>query len=175
MMGVAKKKVALDILKGVCTEVENPEEAQVIVGALEEVLDAPGSLSAPEINIKKKLAIVRTPDFSIDLVNPIILEREDQIISFRETCPSFPIEFVNCLRYNKIVIRNGFSKKPLTFTGKSAIIVQHEIDHLEGKVLFDRAIKMAVVREGGEIKHRDYCPCGSKRRFGSCCEMKKTV
>jgi peptide deformylase len=170
MMSVAKKKVALGILKGNCEVVENPEEAQVIVGALEEVLGSDGSLSAPEINIKKQVAIIRTRNYSIDLINPAILERKNQLISFEEKCSSFEEDYVNCLRYRDIVVRNGFDGKVLTFSGEAAILVQHEVDHLSGKTFFDRAIKAALVRDGGNIHDKDPCPCGSRKRFWICCK-----
>lgn len=176
MMTALKKKVALELLKSPCKNIESLEEAEVFVGMLEVVLSEYGSefvgLAAPEVNVMKRAAIIRTVEFSINLINPVILETENRILSLGEKCTSFPDEFKNCLRWNKIVIRNGFDDKPLTFTEDQAILIQHEIDHLEGKVFHDRAVKMAVVREGGLIKFSDFCPCGSGKRFMSCCSRK---
>ena len=156
-MTAVKKKVALGILKSDCGDIGSPEEAEVLVRMLDVVLGEHGpefiGLSAPEVNVMKRAAIIRTVEFSINLINPVILETGDKILSFKETCTSFPDEFANCLRWDKIVIQNGFDKNPLTFTGIQAILIQHEIDHLNGKVFYDRAIKMAVVREGGWDEH----------------------
>ena len=155
-----------------CESVESIEEAQVLVAVLESNLGKYEHLSAPEINLQKKVAIIRTSDFSIDLINPIILSEEDPIISFGETCSSFPHSFANCFRYNKIKLQNGIKKKELILEGISAILVQHEVDHLNSISIKSRLIKMAIVREGGKIIENNLCFCGSKRKFVSCCKKK---
>jgi len=170
-MKVEKKKVVLDVLRSPCVDIETHEESEVVIRMLEVVLTEKSSftsVAAPEANILKRAAIIRTPEFSIDLINPIILTGVDKVLSFSEKCISFD-ESVNCLRWSEITIENGLKREKLTLSGLSAILVQHEIDHLEGKVFFDRAIKMAVVREGGKIKLSGHCPCGSGKVFSTCC------
>lgn len=167
-----KKKVALDILRNPCVPIQTQEEAEVTLKFLETVIGINQSLSAPEVNIYRQAAIIRTPDFSMDLVNPVIVSAYKKIVSYQEVCPSFPFEPQNCWRYTHIVLHTGIERKEITLSGEEAILVQHEIDHLNGKVFFDRAIKVAVVRDGGKIQAKDFCPCGSKKRFTQCCQQK---
>jgi len=107
--------------------------------------------------------------FEIELVNPVILKSEGNIITFHEPCFSFPHLELNCLRNERIVIQNGLKPREVELDGPPAVMVQHVIDHLSGKIFHDRKIKLALVREGGKIKPRDFCPCSSKKRFAYCC------
>jgi peptide deformylase len=159
-----------------CSKISNLEEGEVIIRLLESFLkESPGysSISAPQVNVMKDVAIVRHPEFRIDLINPVIIKHsEDKVISYSERCLSFTLERVNCMRWSEIEIKNGFSDTPIKLDGLVAAYVQHEIDHLNGKLLKDRAIRMAVVREGGLLKKADFCPCGSRDRFYECCRLR---
>ena len=174
-MPTPRKKLTKDDLNKECSKVSSVEEAEVIVRLLESTLKElafHSSISAPQVNVMKQVAVIRHPEFRIDLVNPIIISHsEDKYISYSERCLSFPLEMVNCMRWKDIVIKNGFSDTPIKLDGLVAAYVQHEIDHFNGKLLRDRAIRMAVVREGGLLKKADFCPCGSKDRFYECCRM----
>lgn len=173
MKALSKKEVALEILRSKCVEVEQQAEADVLVGLLEAILKDCDiqyySISAPEANVLKKVAIIRHPNLNINLINPKILSKTNRIVSYKESCPAFPNQKINCFRYNDIVLQNGFSGEKLTLSGLPAILVQHEVDHLNGRLFFDNSIRLALVREGGIIKAGDFCPCGSKQRFSLCC------
>lgn len=169
-----EKQIATEILKkGGCHDVETQEEAEVLIRALESVLQELRfpSISAPEINVRKKAAIIRTFDFEINLINPIIVARSDPYIAFQEVCPSFPNKVFNCIRYRKITLQNGLAERIVEFEGNKAVFVQHEVDHIYGRIFHDRAVKMVVARENGSILENDFCPCGSKKRFFECCKM----
>ena len=171
-MTTARKQVALEVLRCKCSDIESLEEANVIIRLLEYVAkDYPGeclTVTAPELNVMKKVAIIRTPDIEIDLVNPKIIAKSGDIISFKENCFSFS-ESLNCRRYNKITLQNGFDSKETVLTGNSAILVQHAVDHLGGLLYFDKTIKLAIIRNHGKILPKDFCPCGSQERFTKCC------
>jgi peptide deformylase len=173
-MGLIKENIVVQPPRRICEDVGSPEEAEVLVGMLEVVLTG-SSVSAPEISLFKKAAIIRSPDFSIDLINPVITKAENKIISYNEECFSFPGKNVNCIRWNEIELQNGFDKKRLIFTGKSAILIQHEMDHFNEMTFYDRAIKLAIVKEGGEIRFNSFCPCGSKKRFVLCCMRNQSI
>lgn len=162
-------------------EIKSPEEAEVIISVLRDYIRKSeygpsfATIAAPEIDIFKNVAIVRDSlycDFSIELINPRIIKAENKVISFMETCISFPSETYNCIRWNDIVLQNGLDKKELTFSGLPAIMIQHAVDHLSGETFHDRSIKAAVVREGGLIRQNNSCPCGSRKRFSECCAKK---
>jgi peptide deformylase len=175
MKSLQKQKVALEVLKSPCKDVEVEGEAKVVVSLLESILKDYGkrfiSISAPETNILKRVAIIRTPELSLDLINPKIIEKSGRLISFKESCISFPENTLNCFRHETIVIENGFNKELIKFKDYAALMVQHEIDHLNGSIFHDRKICLAVVRPGGKIFPKDFCPCGSKKRFSACCQM----
>ncbi len=161
-------------LRAKCVEVLTPEEAEISVRSLEAALKAHGkklvSLSCPEINIAKQVAIIRTPNLKLDLINPRIVHAEKRVLSYQETCASFPDTTYNCWRYQKIVLETGFKNRTrVEYTGQVAFLIQHEVDHLNGKLVPDRRIRTALARENGEIKDRDYCPCASRKRFYECC------
>lgn len=159
-------------LRCTASAVQTIEEAKVLIRALESAIGNKNSLSAPEVGTTTAIAIIRTPEFSIDLINPIILVKEVPVLSFGEQCFSFPGKTLNCIRYNHIILRNGLKGDPLELTGCSAILAQHQIDHLQGIVFQDRAIKVAEVHENGFIGLDDFCPCGNKKSFARCCMLR---
>jgi peptide deformylase len=169
-----KENTAFEVLKGKCSPVATKEEAEVLVKLLEaSFTDRPYDLiTAPEINIRKRVAIVRSPNLSIDLVNPEIISKSDKVISYQEVCISFPTNYYNCMRYNKITIVNAFNKKELIFEAQDSFLIQHAIEHLDGTLVQERTIQFALVRERGIIADKDHCPCGSKEKFFRCCKMK---
>jgi len=175
-MNALKKSVALKTLRGRCSSIEFPQEAEVVIRLLESVLSQSRdfhSLSAPEVNLFKTAAIVRSPEFSIDLINPKIIRKEERVNSLDERCRSFAEDYVTCFRYNKITLVNGFNEDTIELSGYSALLVQHEVDHLNGILYYDRAISLALVRENGMLKTSDYCPCGSKKRLKECCDNER--
>jgi peptide deformylase len=76
------------------------------------------------------------------------------------------------MRYNHIVLKNGLSGSPMVLEGPLAILAQHQIDHLQGVVFYDRVIKLAEVRQSGRLSTKSRCPCGSGKKFLQCCMMK---
>jgi peptide deformylase len=164
---------AFNILKNKSEDVESAAEADVLVCLLENIIDDYQqnvySLSAPEANVLKRVAIIRTEKFSINLINPKIIAKEKPVLSLSESCVSFSGVYHNCLRYDKISIENGFKKEIVELSGHIAMLAQHAIDHLNGMTYHERAIKMALVRNEGQILNNDFCVCGSKKRFKECC------
>jgi len=158
-MSALSKKVALSYLKNTCTPVERQEESKVILNLLR-FLQTQNAfcLTGPEIGLFKKAAIIRTKDFSIDLINPEIdtVYADQQITSINEECSSFPGDKLNCARYNKIVICNGLDRERITLTGPPAVWVQHAIDHLDGIVFYDRAIRLALIQKDNIIHWNAY-------------------
>ena len=74
------------------------------------------------------------------LVNPVILKGKGSQI-FREGCLSIPDLLANIHRYEsvKILSYNLKGEKSLfEATGFEAVVLQHEIDHLDGKIFLDR-------------------------------------
>jgi len=167
-MFALQENIALELLRHPTKNVKSEEEILVLVKTLESLLGSNTSLSAPEIGVQSAVAIIRLPDFTLDLVNSEIISQSNPIISHGEACFSFSAKF-NCLRYADVVVKNGLCESVIQLTGKAALLAQHHINHFDGTVYHDKVIRLTEVREDGSIKARGLCPCGSRRRFKECC------
>lgn len=113
----------------------------------ETMYQAPGvGLAAVQVNVDQSLIVYDlTPnDTGRDLqvlINPRIIEADGQIISENEGCLSVPEYRADVPRAERVLVegvnRDG---KPLRFEaeGLLAIVLQHEIDHLNGRLFIDR-------------------------------------
>jgi len=67
--------------------------------------------------------------------NPRIIKKYNNCVEFEEGCLSFPDQFINVSRPNKIVVKYEDEDKKehkITLEGFPSRIFQHEFDHLEG-------------------------------------------
>lgn len=75
------------------------------------------------------------------LINPKITSRSKTMIEVEEGCLSFPDVYKNVKRYEKVTVEyldiNG-KKKKINAKEIEAVVLQHEIDHLDGIVFLDR-------------------------------------
>lgn len=126
-----------------------PDEVDGLRSKLEKALDwssrnnRPGiGLACPQIGIAKQMVIVRVDNIKLDLVNAKISEKYHQFEFDGEGCLSFPGRFEKTLRYREIVVE-GNLLKPHRFiaTGLIAVVIQHELDHLNKTLLSDIALK----------------------------------
>lgn len=96
-------------------------------------------LAAPQIGIAKKMIVVEMDNRIIKLVNPQIIDIRG-IDSMAEGCLSVPDVTVDIKRPNEVVVQ-GLDEKAKTvevrIEGLLARVVQHEIDHLNGKLIID--------------------------------------
>lgn len=79
-------------------------------------------------------------------INPEIISSEGETYS-EEGCLSVPGLYERIKRFEKIKVEfydETFQKKELTTAGLLAIVIQHEYDHLEGKLFIDR---LPIVRK----------------------------
>lgn len=154
------------ILRTKCEDVL-PEEVESLIQKLEtELKDStvPGiGLAAPQIGISKKAAIIRVDDHVINLINPKIVESRDKFIFEGEGCLSFPGKQVRTWRHNEIVVENKIEPKKFIATGLLAVVIQHEIDHLNNILLPDVEIK-----EKRKMRPNELCFCGSSKKYKRC-------
>lgn len=98
-------------------------------------------LAAPQTgNMINMIAIRLEKDKPLILVNPIITHTSEEKFKFNEGCLSVPGFFEDRERPNKIIlVCNDILGVPyeLHFSGVYAFAIQHEIDHLLGKVFVD--------------------------------------
>ncbi len=126
-------------------------------------------LAAPQIGIAKNIAIVRVSNtLKINLINCKIEKGFDEAIFKNEGCLSFPGRVENTLRFQEIYVKNNLTY-PHEFiaTGLTAVVIQHELDHLNSILLPDRAIKNKKIIK--KVGPNERCPCGSGKKFKKCC------
>lgn len=76
------------------------------------------------------------------LINPVITKSSKQMVTTEEGCLSFPDLFGYVDRYEKITVKaKDLNGKEITINAKDieSVVLQHEIDHLDGKVFVDIA------------------------------------
>lgn len=121
-----------------CEDVINQEDIQQLLTDLRDTCIAQKGLgiAAPQIGIYKKVAVYRKEKGFGILINPETIKQRGKIIFKGEGCLSFPGVFIDTDRYEKIIFKNNgnICKRQ----GHIAVIIQHEIDHLYGKTMFDR-------------------------------------
>ena len=117
--------------------------------------DAPGiGLAASQVNVHKQLLVL---DVSEEKNAPMVLINPKIIASvgsqtYQEGCLSVPGIFADVTRANEITVqaldRHGQAFE-LTIDGLLAVCIQHEMDHLEGKLFVDylSPLKREMVRK----------------------------
>ena len=116
---------------------------QLIDDLFETMYAAPGiGLAATQVDVHQRLLVV---DVSADnsephaLINPVILEKDGLIVS-EEGCLSVPGYYEDVERAEHIRLRyqdrNG-EEIETGMEGLLAVCIQHEIDHLDGKLFVD--------------------------------------
>ena len=98
-------------------------------------------LSAPQVGIDKAMIVAEVPGKILKIVDPKIIKNSGSDI-LEEGCLSIPGVCVEINRPSKIVV--GFlnednKKTKLELDGILARIIQHEMDHLIGKLIVDYA------------------------------------
>jgi peptide deformylase len=87
------------------------------------------------------------------LVNPEIRTASEEVVAAPEACLSIPGFAGDVERFEAIQVRglNRFGKPMrLKLEGWMARIFQHEIDHLDGVLFIDRALKVWKLEEADE-------------------------
>lgn len=127
----------------IITQFDDPALQQFIDDMIETMYAARGvGLAATQVGIAKRIAVIDVSDEGnkpMVLINPEIIERSDDIM-FDEGCLSVPGHYDRLGRANKIKMRAlDRQGKPyeIEATGLLAECIQHEIDHLYGKLYID--------------------------------------
>lgn len=97
-------------------------------------------LAAPQVGILSQIIITDIGTGLLNLVNPVLLESEGED-RMEEGCLSFPGIMVEISRPFRVLVK-GIDKKEkevqIEAEGLLARVIQHEIDHLHGKLIIDR-------------------------------------
>lgn len=128
------------------------EIRQLIEDMGETMFDAPGvGLAAPQVGVNKRIIVYNShaadpdDDGSKDeftaLINPEIIDASGSIISEQEACLSVVDYSSDVKRYERVLVTAlDIEGNPIEFeaVGILAVIMQHEIDHLDGILFIDR-------------------------------------
>jgi len=139
---------------------EGKQDIQTLVECFLDRDDAVG-LAAPQIGISKKIVVFKNKNFDEKsrvknekdydvLVNPRITQIRGDKETTTEGCLSCPDVSVEVSRHTEIKVKaydrhgNKINKR---YTGFLARVVQHELDHLEGKLIIDHGGSIYVPKE----------------------------
>lgn len=109
--------------------------------------DAPGiGLAAPQVGILQRVIVLDCVKGENDtprplvMFNPEVIEASDVLNVYEEGCLSIPDQFADVTRPAEVTVQwmdmDGNAQRE-TMDGLWATCVQHEIDHLEGKLFID--------------------------------------
>lgn len=106
-------------------------------------------LAAPQIGISKRIIVVDVNPSDVTskplvLINPVILDRQGSVEA-EEGCLSIPEIRGNVKRYQSVVVEGlnlEGQKVRIEATDLLARVLQHEIDHLDGKFFVDHLSKL---------------------------------
>lgn len=116
-------------------------------------------LAASQVDVHKQIIVIDVSDDHSDLrvfVNPEVIRREGVAVN-QEGCLSLPGIYDNVERAESITItaldRNG-SRFTLNASGMLATCIQHEMDHLQGKIFVDYLSELKQNRVRAKLKKR---------------------
>lgn len=105
--------------------------------------DAPGvGLAAPQVGIQKRVIVIDVDDGLLALCNPEIVARSEETELDDEGCLSLPGITVPVVRASEVICDAiDLRGRALHFEGGGLLarVLQHEIDHLDGVLIIDRA------------------------------------
>ena len=137
---------------------------QLIDDLFETMYEAPGiGLAATQVNVHRRLLVADVSQEKNEprvLINPEILETDGATVT-EEGCLSVPGYFEEVERAEHIKVRyldrDGIEQES-EFEGLLAVCVQHERDHLEGRLFVDylSEVKRQRIRKGIEKGRRQH-------------------
>ena len=125
---------------------EITEDIRAIWTDMVDVMNAmPGyGLAAPQIGVMLRLAVVdcsQDRGRAIRLANPEIVSPSDETFEWDEASPNLPGQSARIIRPARVTVTftdEGGNRLRQDFEDLWATSVQHQIDHLNGKMYFDR-------------------------------------
>jgi len=170
---IVKSKSALELRCEPISDVEG--EGLELTDKLFQVLDQEDGigLAANQIGIHKRACVITVPEqdekgvvtfWAHRFINPEIVEKKDPFIFTQEGCLSFPNEIIKTMRFGEVLVKDSLRPEGILLEGLAAVIVFHEIDHLDGITMYQRRPK--------HIGVNSKCPCDSGNKFKKCCQSK---
>lgn len=107
-----------------------------LVDTLRANLEACVGMAANMIGVKKRILVFSVGNIIVPMVNPVIVKK-DKMYETEESCLSLT-GLRKTMRYEVIEVEyldRNFKKNIQKFTGFTAQIIQHEMDHFEGIII----------------------------------------
>lgn len=141
------------LLKKKCEQVETTDDGlrKTLDDMLETMYAAPGvGLAAPQVGLLKRMVVIDVtrddePKKPYKMINPVITAHGGQTVMHDEGCLSVPEQYAPVERFETVTVEytdeNG-KKRTLDADGLLAICIQHELEHLDGKLFIDHLSKV---------------------------------
>jgi peptide deformylase len=136
-------------------QLAEPAFQQLVDDMFETMYEAPGiGLAASQVDVHQRFMVIDVSEEKnrpLVFVNPEILERAGEQV-YQEGCLSVPNIFADVTRANEILVRaldRHGQPFEMRVDGLLAVCIQHEMDHLEGKLFVDylSPLKREMVRK----------------------------
>ena len=141
------KKFNEPVLRKRCREVRKIDRKikKLAVDMVQTMKENQGvGLAAPQVGVLKRVIVIQG-DFEgrqiLSLINPKIIKKSKDEIVGEEGCLSFPGIFLKIKRAKEVEVEGldiRGKKIKLKATGLFARAIQHEVDHLDGILFFNR-------------------------------------
>lgn len=136
------------VLRKTALPVERVDDAlrRLADDMLETMYDAPGvGLAAPQVGVSRRLVVldpagddeVKRP---LVLINPVIVSLGPEMRVYEEGCLSIPEVKIEIERPSSLIVRfldRDGGPQELVADGLLATAIQHEVDHLDGRLIID--------------------------------------
>jgi len=140
------------ILKKTATPVEavTAETVGLIQDMVETMYRAPGvGLAAPQVGVSRRIIVLDTDHENpgknlLKLINPEIRHAEGEVM-WEEGCLSvvdFTVEIKRAANVRVVALNEREKEVSIDAEGLLAVALQHEIDHLNGKLIIDRVSRL---------------------------------
>ncbi|HEX9094192.1 MAG TPA: peptide deformylase [Coriobacteriia bacterium] len=117
--------------------------AHLVQAMAKAMYEAPGvGLAAPQVGVQKRVIVYDVDDGLVALVNPVVTPATSDTEVDEEGCLSLPGITVSVERPLAVVCEAvGVSGEPVLIEaeGLHARVLCHEVDHLDGTLIIDRA------------------------------------
>src|SRR5262245_17438092 len=145
-------------------QIANPRFQAFLQAMLETLLDAKGAgLAAPQVSVSQRvfLGAILPPEGEDDppgieaFINPKITPLSDEKVRGWEGCLSFPELLVYVPRFRAVridYVNLDGEHESLELEDFAARVVQHELDHLDGVLILDRAESTRHIVKASEIE-----------------------
>jgi peptide deformylase len=151
------------VLRGRAHEVDTQadEELRELVRAMAETMYAENGvgLAAPQVGVDKRVIVFDVDDRLAALCNPVITEFGDETVVDGEGCLSVPGVNVPVERSRRVVCQGlTIEGREITIEAEDLLarVLQHEIDHLDGILILDRApaeMKKSLIKAYNEANN----------------------